>query len=119
MMRAISEGGQRMWLPVWRVVSYPSARSAFTSSSPVISRGSRIVNPESSRENLFAHEVEPYDAGAASFIEMAANGIEDIDPHFFDRVGLSENGFTERPCGVAAFRGFFDDKDQFVHRGIE
>jgi hypothetical protein len=58
--------------------------------------------------------MESDDARFLGGVEMAGDCVSDHCLEFIERVRFGEDGKTERPGVVAAFRGFLDGKDDFT-----
>ena len=107
----------RIWLPVWRVSSYPHNRRAFTKSSPSRSRGNLMTAKTSGGEDLFLHDVQAHNPGRFTRLEVALHRIGHLLAEILHRVRLCEDGFSQSARCEAALRGFFDHEDQLAHAG--
>jgi hypothetical protein len=54
-------------------------------------------------------------AGGRAFFKVAAHGVAHGGAEFGQTIGLGEDLLAQRPCDVAAFGGFFDQEDDFIH----
>ena len=111
----LTEVVNRMWLPVWRVSSYPQIRRTLTKSSPSKSRGNLMGTNVSGCEDFFLHDVQTHHARSLARLEVALHRIGDLLAKIVHRVCLGEDRFSEGPGRKAALRRFFDHEDQFTH----
>ena len=107
----------RIWLPVWRVSSYPHDRRALTKSSPSRSRGNLMTAKTSGGEDLFLHDVQADDPGSFARLEVALHRIGHLLAEILHRVRLGEDGFSQSARYETALWGFFDHEDQLAHDG--
>jgi hypothetical protein len=68
----------------------------------------------SSRNDLILDHMESDDARFLGGVEMAGDRVSDHCLELIQRVRFREDGKTERPGVVAAFRGFLDGKDDLA-----
>lgn len=66
-------------------------------------------------EHFFPDKTQEDRAGSIPFVEMAADGIEHLGAHLFQRVCLGKNRLSDSTGRVTAFWGFLDHKNEFVH----
>ena len=107
----------RIWLPVWRVSSYPHDRRALTKSSPSRSRGNLMTAKTSGGEDLFLHDMQAHDPGSFARLEVALHRIGHLLAEILHRVRLGEDGFSQSARYETALWGFFDHEDQLAHDG--
>ena len=113
----LAEVVNRIWLPVWRVSSYPQIRRALTKASPSKSRGNLMGTNASGREDFFLHDVQTHHARSLARLEVALHRIGDLLAKIVHRVRLGIDRLSEGPSGKAAPQRFFDHEDQFTHSG--
>jgi hypothetical protein len=98
-------------IPAPSLASYFIAEAA-ESTSEVFT--TYIPGEASSRNDLIFDHMESDDARFLGGVEMAGDRVSDHCLELIQRVRFREDGKTERPGVVAAFRGFLDGKDDLA-----
>ena len=79
-----------------------------------LTRG-RGVNRRSASKHFVADKMQTNHLWGVSLIEMAIHGVANLLPKCVQSVRFRKDGLTQSPRRKAAFRGFLDEKKDFVH----
>ena len=66
-------------------------------------------------ENFISNEVHPDQLRRFIFVEVTTNRVADAVAQLVYRCCLRENTFADSASNQSAFRGVFDDKNNFAH----
>ncbi len=73
----------------------------------------KYLSEISNGKNFFVNKMQSDNSGKICLVKVTANGIPDQGMKLPQIIRFSENWNTCCLCGVAAFRGFFHQKDDF------